>query len=285
MIFAFAIMIFVLFAPAVTAEAEENTASSSTEDFPDRLKLWGGYQYLFGLNAKIRLDGSSTGHGTTFDFDDDLNGDTTDEAFRAGLRWRIAPNHAVGFSFYRINVKGTGGFDQSFQINDTIFQAGGRTKSHLELDLYRFYYSYSFYHSEKVELSLSPGFYIGDLEAEFKGDLTIRPGDASTASRSGKVKESLFAPLPTLGASLEYKILPRLTAVFRTDYFYIKVSDIEGSMAELLIGLEYRLFTHFAIGASYNRLWVDVDYKSGKSNGWGLDAKWNGALAYGALYF
>jgi len=283
--FAVIMMMIVLHTPAVLAQAEENTVPSSTEEFPDQLKLWGGYQYLFGLDAKIRLDGSNTGFGTTFDFDNDLGGDTDDEAVRAGLRWRFNRNHAVGFSFYSIDVKGNGRFDQNFQIDDTIFQVGARTKSHLELDLYRFFYAYSFYHSEKVELSISPGFYVGDFDAEFKGDLTITPGDAPTASRSGKVTESLFAPLPTLGFSLEYKILPRLTGTFRTDYFYIDISDIEGSLAELLIGLEYRLFKHFAVGASYNRLWLDIDYKSGKSNGWEVDAKWNGATVYGALYF
>ncbi len=95
----------------------------------------------------------------------------------------------------------------------------------------------------------------------------------------------MFAPLPTLGFAVAYKILPRLTGRLQTDYFYININDIEGSMAELFIGLEYRLFEHFGIGTSFNRLWLDIDYKSGKSNGWAVDAKWNGWMGYGAIYF
>jgi len=283
--FAFTLMVLVLYASAVTAQAEEYIPSSITEKLPDRLKLWGGYQYLFGLDAKIRLDGSKTNRGTTFDFADDLNGDTNDETFRAGLRWRINPNHTIGFSYYSIDVKGRSGFDQNFQIDDIIFQTGTKTKTHIELDLYRFFYAYSFYRSEQVELSISPGFYVGRFDGVFKGDLTIEPGDDPSASRSGKVSESLFAPLPTLGLAMEYKIMSRLTATFQADYFYVNISDVEGSLAELLLGLEYRLFKHFALGASYNRFLMDIDYKSGKSNGWGVDAKWNGATVYGALYF
>jgi hypothetical protein len=39
------------------------------------------------------------------------------------------------------------------------------------------------------------------------------------------------------------------------------------------------------VGAAYDRLWLDVDYKSGKSDGWEIDTAWNGGFFYGALYF
>ena len=82
-----------------------------------------------------------------------------------------------------------------------------------------------------------------------------------------------------------YKIFPRLTANLRTDYFYVKINDIEGTMAEFYFGLEYRLFKHFAVGAAYDRMMLNVDINSGKNNGWEIDAAWNSGLIYGALYF
>jgi len=42
------------------------------EDLPDRLKLYGGHQLLFGFDGKFRFDGSKTGFGSTLDFNDDL---------------------------------------------------------------------------------------------------------------------------------------------------------------------------------------------------------------------
>jgi hypothetical protein len=44
---------------------------TTTTSFPDRFRIWGGYQYLFGLDGKVRLDGSKTGVGTTVDLDED----------------------------------------------------------------------------------------------------------------------------------------------------------------------------------------------------------------------
>ena len=29
---------------------------TTTPQFPDRLKIWGGYQYLFGLDPKVRMN-------------------------------------------------------------------------------------------------------------------------------------------------------------------------------------------------------------------------------------
>ena len=88
---------------------------------------------------------------------------------------------------------------------------GARTNSELDLALFRFFYTYSFYRSEKVELSLSPGIYLADFDAKIKGTLTIEPGDSPASSRSRTIKESEWAPLPTVGFAVDYKIFPRLT--------------------------------------------------------------------------
>ena len=111
-------------------------AEPTTTELPDRLKIWGGYQYLFGLDAKIRIDGSRTNFGTSVDWEDDLDGDTTDSMVRAGIRWRFTPKHAIGFSYYEMAFDGDGRLDQNFQIDDTIFQVGTRTDSELDLALF-----------------------------------------------------------------------------------------------------------------------------------------------------
>jgi hypothetical protein len=133
--------------------------------------------------------------------------------------------------------------------------------------------------------TLSPGMYFGDFEAKFEGTLIIDPGTDNPISRRSTVREALFAPLPTVGLSVDYKIFPRLMANLRADFFYVDIDEIEGGMTELVVGLEYRVFKHFAVGAAYNRFWLNVDYKPGKSDGWEIDAAWNGGFFYGALYF
>jgi hypothetical protein len=258
---------------------------TSSEELPERLKLYGGYQFLFGLGAKFRFDGTRTGLGSTFDFENDLGGDENDSMLRVGTLFRFNRHHAIGFSWYDINLKGNKTIDDDFQIDDTIFLANGTIQSQVDLTMYRLFYNWSFYRSDKTELTLSPGMYFGDLEAKFEGTLILDPGTNNPINRRSTVREAIFAPLPTIGLSVDYKIFPRLTATIRADFFYVDIAEIEGSLTEVFIGLEYRLFKHFAVGAAYDRMWLEVDYKPGKSDGWEVDATWNGGFFYGALYF
>ena len=255
------------------------------EDLPDRLRVYGGYQFLFGLDAKIRLDGDNTGFGSTTNLVDDLGVEDDDSMIRAGARFRFNENHAIGFSWYDINLHGSETIDEALQIDDKIFTAGAPVDSKIDLTLYRLHYNWSFYHSDQIEMTLSPGVYFGDFNARFKGDAVIDSDDNVPIAQQRTVREDFFAPLPAVGLAFHYDIIPRLTAGIRTDFFYVDIDDVKGGMVDILAGLEYRVFKHFAMGVAYNRLILDLEYDSGKSDGGELDASWNSGLFYGALYF
>jgi hypothetical protein len=258
----------------------------SQPGFPDRIKLWGGYQRLFGLDAQFRFDSPRTGLGSTFNFADDFGGDKSDSMIRAGALFRLTPNHAIGMSWYAISLRGDKThLNTDLHIADLIFSATGKVTGAIDLTLYRAFYAWSFYRSDRMELALSPGIYFGDFRANFEGSLTIDPGVLPPVVEGGTVKQSHFVPLPSIGVSVEYKILPRLTANIRTDFFYININQVKGGMAELFVGLEYRLFKHLAVGTAFNRFWLDIDWKPGNKKGWEIHSSWNGGLVYGALYF
>ncbi|MGH7305466.1 MAG: hypothetical protein ACRELZ_19445 [Candidatus Rokuibacteriota bacterium] len=172
-------------------------------------------------------------------------------------------------------------------IEDKTFVANATVPSELAIALYRLYYNYSFYQSEKADLALSVGLYIADIRFKISGDLSCSGAACApgTTLAAGSAREKLFVPLPTLGAQFNYNILPRLQAQFRFDWFYLEASDLRGSLAEVYVGLEYRLFKHFALGAAYDHLDAQERYKAGKAGGWGVQNTWNTVFMYGALYF
>ena len=253
--------------------------------FPERFMVRGGAQFLFAIDLKYRFDGPFTAFGTTIDFDDDLDGDNTDEMFRADGLFRINPRHSIGFAWYDINLSGVNVIDQSFQIDDTTFAASATLDSKAELILYRLFYNYSFYHSQRTELFGSFGMYVGDLEFVVTGTGTITRGGETPFVGTRRIKEDLFAPLPSIGFGTNYLILPKLAMHVRADVFWVKIGELEGAMSELFIGLEYRLFKRFALGAAFDRVTINVEHKAGKSGGFDIDGAWNGGLVYGALYF
>jgi len=92
----------------------------------------------------------------------------------------------------------------------------------------------------------------------------------------------LTVPLPSLGGVVNYKITPRFLAQVRSDFFYVKAGDYVGSMFEFYAGLEYRLFKHFALGAAYDRLAVDV--KNEGRGGFVVNVDYNLLYMYGTIY-
>jgi hypothetical protein len=97
--------------------------------------------------------------------------------------------------------------------------------------------------------------------------------------------EEITVPLPSLGIQGSYRILPRLQAQLRLDWFYLDVAGLRGAMTEVYLGLEFRLFKHFAVGAAYDFLSVDAKFHADEKGGWGVQNIWNTVFMYGALYF
>jgi len=256
---------------------------SSAEEAPpaelkDKLMLRGGWAYVFGATANVAVGGPVLGVGTSVDFTDTLGGDTSTDAFRVDGLYRFNDRHAVGFSWYRVGLSGEKSLNQDIQINDQTINAGATTQTGLSLNTYRLLYNYSFYHSDKVELGVSPGLYIMKTNFNFAGQGTIN----GTPGTGTVVNEQLTLPLPSIGFIANYNITPKLQFQSRYDFFYLTINDYTGSMFEFYAGLEYRLFQHFAMGAAYDRLTAGLN-GSGEQ-GFKVDFSYNLAYVYATLY-
>jgi len=151
------------------AEEEPAEEEPAKEEMRDRLMIRGGWAYVFGVNADVTLRGDRTGIGTSVDFSKTLGGDDSTSAIRIDSLYRFNKRHAVGFSWYRVTLGGENTIlDQQIQIGGNTINANATVHSDLDLNLYRLMYNYSFYHSDKAEIGLSPGVYM----AGTKFDLT-----------------------------------------------------------------------------------------------------------------
>lgn len=172
-------------------------------------------------------------------------------------------------------------------IGDTTYAANSQLASKLDIALYRFFYNYSFHHDDKVELGASIGLYFADIKTSFAGNFICTGGPSCSGPVQGSFSEdsTLIAPLPSIGVLLNYHFTPRLLGQARFDWFYVDTSQFKGAMNEIYVGLEYRLFKHFALGAAYNRLDVNLNYEPENSSGWQIRNDWNMLYAFGSLYF
>ena len=254
---------------------------AAEEAFHDRLMIRGGWVYVFDASATLTFPGpigGQQGIGTTIDYAKTLGGDTSTDALRIDAKFRFNPRHSLSFSWYRIGLAGNKTISSEVDIGDTQIGANAGVNSSLGLNLYRLYYDYSFYRSEKAELGLSIGTYIADLSFQFGAQGTIN--NVTNSFSTGK--EQLTLPLPQVGFLVNYNITPKWLTQIRTDFFYLSVGNYSGAMFEFYAGLEYRLFKHFALGAAYDRLQVNLQNNS--TNGGSADVSFNLVYVYGTIY-
>jgi hypothetical protein len=267
-------------APTSTMSAQTATLLAPTptaaapEAFPDRFMLrLGGYR-AENANTIMRLDANSAPVGAYIDFKQTLGGESSTTVARMDGLYRFNDKHALGLSWYTLKFKGSRFLSQEIKWGDQTFAKDTQVDSEIKFDIYKLNYQYSLFHNEKAELGALFGLHI--MRA-FAG-----------ISASGIVQsqgQAITAPLPVFGLFADYNFTPRFSAFYNYQWFFINYEDkVKGGLQDFLIGLEYRLFRHVALGAAYNRFALNMDLR-GDAATLILNTSWNGGMLYGSLYF
>lgn len=245
--------------------------------------LRGGWAYVFGATANVSVGGPVLGVGANIDFTNTLGGNTSTDAFRLDGLYRFNDRHAIGLSWYRVGLSGEKSLNQQIQIKDQIVAAGATTQTSLSFNIWRLLYNYSFYHTDKVELGVSPGLYVMQTKFNFAGQGSISTnGGPLVPGTATVINEQVTLPLPSIGFIANYDITKKLQFQSRYDFFYLTIQHYTGSMFEVYLGLEYRLHQHFAMGAAYDRLMAGL--KGSGDQGFNVNFSYNLAYVYASLY-
>ena len=188
------------------------------------------------------------GIGTRIDYGRDLDGDTSADAVRLRGYYRFNDRHRLAFGTTNIRRSGDKSLAIQIEFGDEVFERGDRVTSSIDMTLYKVAYAYSFYHTSKVELSVTGGLnvmrYAIELDSETDGDHD--EGDVN-------------APLPVWGVGTRYWITPRWETHFNLETFYISIDEtLRGSLLEMALGTEYRLFRNVGIGVGISQLALDA---------------------------
>lgn len=243
----------IFFPAVVTAEPkEEGISPAFTERFKFRL---GGY-LVAKHDAAIT---ASTPYlvGGRIDLQDDLGLDSQSNSFRADGHYRFTPEHKVEFSLYQIKGDSFKEIEQTFNFNGATYSAGAEVDSYLNLDILKLSYMYSFYHNEKVELSIGGGLHLSAIDAGIHGEAS-KNGEPASFTREDV---SIVAPLPVFGFRVGYAITPQLSVTSSWEYFSLDTSSYGGSFTDLMVTAEYRFYEHWSIGGGFNstKLKVTMD--------------------------
>lgn len=263
------ILATVMMTGSVVAAEDEAAAVA----FPDKYMLRFGAYIVDDSNTQFALSGD-LGLGAVIDYQKDLGGEKSDTIPRIDAYYRFNPRHRIDFTAFSIDREGIRTLAIDVVINDESFSANETLYSDIGYTLYKLGYAYSFYHSPKVELSVTAGLNITSYDLKFKTD------DGTKLESAG-----FTAPLPMFGLRMGYAITPKWSVSYLTESFFIEYEDvIRGSLLNYELTTEYKLFKHFAIGAGLVRMGTSVEVDDNDYRGKVSDS-YRGYTVFGTLYF
>ena len=255
-------MILVIFGP-FSAYAQDGAVNSGQDD-------WG---FSFGAffadqDMKTEFEVSFGDAGMIIDFEDDLGLKDSQSVFRLGAYNNLNERHRIEFDIFDLSQSATAILSRDIEWGDTVFPISAEVATGLDLSIYKVAYTYNMLRREKFKLGVTGGLYIADIAIE----LQLLDFDDQ---ESGDVT----APLPVLGIRGEYYFSERWRATASAEWFGLEIDDYDGTLQDVLIGIDYRVTKHASIGVGFNDVDIDVDATEKAIR---ADLKWeySGYIAY-----
>lgn len=230
----------------------------------------------FGVNDAA---GVSFNAEELFDLESSLTVFRAEAMYRPGKSLR----HQVDFTYASYHRDGSSTLSEEIDINGTTYPVGAQVESLFDFDIIRGTYSYAVLQDERMRIALGLGVYAVPLEY----GLSIE----TTGGRSAVEGADTTLPLPALALRAEFQLIPRLFLNTSIDAMYLAISDFQGSLLDVNVGVEYRPWKHFGFGLGYNAMTVHVEGESDSSDYPGadfagsVDVRFNGLMLYGKYSF
>jgi len=121
----------------------------------DRIRLsLGGYFPKFGSEVQISSD---SGIGTKVDLEDDLGLDDSGTSVRIEGHYRFSEKHRVMYSVFEMSRDATVVLERTLIIDDKLYPKGSTVSSDFSVQFFRLLYGYSFYQTDKIDITFSTG--------------------------------------------------------------------------------------------------------------------------------
>ena len=178
---------------------------------------------------------------------------------RINAAYRFNPKHRVEVSWYALKSNGEHSIAKEFEFNGETIQAGAFVDMYFNTDIYKINYVYSAYHTNKLELAFRVGLHITSIDTGLNAGYNIN--QVSESHQTAAV--SVTAPLPVLGLSLDYEIIPDLNLNYTIDYFAFSYdSSVSGAMSDSVLSLDYMFNRYIGVGGGLNRTQMQFKARS-----------------------
>jgi hypothetical protein len=232
----------------------------------DRFSLSPGI-FIASRDTDTRLDGT-TEDGTDLDFEGDLGLDSSTSVFRLDGYYRFNSRHRLDLSVFDFSRDGSKRIQEDIQWGDYFFNIDTVVKVDDNLTIYKAAYTYSFLQREQGYIGASVGLHVLDTRVS----LSIKGlGDGD--------RGEVTAPLPVIGLRGQYDFGNRWTFRASSEFFFVEIDDVEGSLTDLYAGFDFAINDTVSIGLGLNSVILDVEAANSGFSGT-LESRYTGGLLF-----
>jgi len=202
--------------------------------------------------------------------------------FRLEGYLRLGRRHRLALGYMRMNRDAVTRLTGEIEWDGEVFPVDAQVATLWDTRVLTFRYRFSVIQRESLDIGLSVGLFA------MKVTSGIALGDSTDNVAADTAQE---APLPMLGASLEWELAPRFILRARGLYLALSISDtLDGHWGEAAAAVEWYPFgglRQLGIGAGYNYANVDVDLEFGDTlrKEFQYNYRFSGPVLYGVLSF
>lgn len=229
--------------------------------------------FISDWGTKTQLNSDALGSGTIIDFEGDLGLDASDTTFRIDGYFRFNEKHSLDFSVFDLSRTASKTIQEDIQFGDITFVIDAQVDTKSDLSVYKLAYTYSFLRREKGSLGATIGVHVADAQMRL-----------SEQSLGRSERRGITAPLPVIGLRGEYSLSDRFTLRGSAEFFSLTYDDVDGSLSDFFVAIDYQMSRHTSVGLGYNKVTIDADTKRSDFSG-SLDWSYDGALLFLKLDF
>lgn len=249
-----AVATFALIAASSSLLAEAQPARGAkaiASPITDRFAMRASYSNL-SVETIFRLDQEDGTPGTITNAEEDLGLDDQLDQGRMELYFRFGDRGRMRVDYFKVNRFAATTLEETIDFGDEIFLVGEDVESSIDFRSLAFTYTYSFFKGEQYEIGVGAGVHL--MEAKALGEVP---------ARDIREDESGVAPVPTLAVDGIYRFHERWSVNARAQYLSVSVDEVEGSLTDAHLDVQYRWKPNFAIGLGYSYFHLDVDVTDG----------------------
>jgi hypothetical protein len=245
--------------PAFADDIEKPDEDTGLPPFYLRLGV-----YFLDSSTAARVDGIGGNFGTRLDFEDDLNLEKRKDTMLAAARWRFRDRHFLEIEYFSLKRYGFKRIERQIQFGESTFAAGADINSSFSTEVTRVGYAYRIVKHPDWGLGLSAGLHVTRLRASLDSVVLDNGG---VPDIDGEIA-SVSAPLPVFGITAARRLGEKWILTGKSQWFFLKLDDIEGSLTHAAIFLEFNAYRNLGFGLGYD--WFDIDADS-------TDTYWRGS--------